>query len=1101
MPAYNPGPLFRRGNRTFGRRRHPITGAMTGHAGDDWPADSGTPIPAAAGGRVIENRHQYNAASGTGWGWFLLIEHEINGQTVSTRYAHMRVQSPISIGQTVVQGQTIGEVGSTGGSTGPHLHFEVIVDGTPVDPATFDFPVEVQADNTSGDWSYPFPAKERDSDKGLPELYYEALSGAESGFYPIGLSGIWHGGVHFDRNTGAHLDQEKGVHSLTAGEVLAYRVDSKYPVTGYSTGEAEYSSGFVLVRHKLQLPPPPEDKAGSEGTVGEPHSAAADDESKADDESLTFFSLYMHLARVDDYPEDKPRPGYWSAPDSSFSVGSKAVDRNPYNPQDKRRGIRVRRGSSSSTPVIGWLPPGVRLSTSGTGNWRKIESYEEGGPAIDPVNTPSEDAPQGWIYTPELTKVDIREPATTDSVHILEEPVSVASGEFLGHLGQYRRRRDAGPFCSHRPLLHLEVFAGDELKEFLRRSRERDRELPDAAKDLLYVKRGAKLALPLEPDRPVLANEVLILDAGDEEAEWIQATIGSVSVIPRSALGAYSGDATRTYDGSKHLLRILDRSGGAITLEAFNALDSTGRAGYPDREVASPTATKVWIKRADLSGARVEHGRTLNAWSRFPLDPSADNGPTAGFPRVARITGLPETLTDDEGKRWWEVEVGLEGGGSATAWARETGQANVELCSCWAWPGFEIVNERGSNADHYRHSLQVNKETTSAEDFEATADAVEKSELFQRLRDALDVDKRDGVTREEMRAGLRRPWLSQAISHLIASYETEWGGDMSKWTALDELMDGEYADDWKAEKDRIKQLMWWEEASGLEGFPESTRVHCIHPVALVKNFHGTTSNSCFPLKEAQEIALRVSGGYEGRSNLDYHALADDFDGQGTSFGLIQWNFGQNTLGPLLLQMYNRDPTAFAAAFPVGSDYQTLETALRNQNQQAQLTWARDLLRTNRTAWSQAFNNLGDIPAFQEIQLGAVLDYHENVVKAITLMRGIAPDLMQEVHVGTYAALYDLSVQQGTIDKSGSLAAARKRYGDERPSTQAKFLEIIVQERARTANSRWRADAMSRRMGIIQREPYSASESGYSAKRSNANFKLLEDVHDKSICQL
>ena len=70
-----------------------------------------------------------------------------------------------------------------------------------------------------------------------------------------------------------------------------------------------------------------------------------------------------------------------------------------------------------------------------------------------------------------------------------------------------------------------------------------------------------------------------------------------------------------------------------------------------------------------------------------------------------------------------------------------------------------------------------------------------------------------------MRAGLRRPWLSQAISHLIASYETEWGGDMSKWTALDELMDGEYADDWKAEKDRIKQLMWWEEASGLEGFP------------------------------------------------------------------------------------------------------------------------------------------------------------------------------------------------------------------------------------------------------------------------------------------
>src|SRR5690606_1862391 len=104
MPAYNPGPLFRRGNRTFGRRRHPITGVVTGHAGDDWPAPSKTPIPAAADGLVTENRHQYNAASGTGWGWFLLIEHEINGQTVRTRYAHMRIQSPIAVGQTVVQG-------------------------------------------------------------------------------------------------------------------------------------------------------------------------------------------------------------------------------------------------------------------------------------------------------------------------------------------------------------------------------------------------------------------------------------------------------------------------------------------------------------------------------------------------------------------------------------------------------------------------------------------------------------------------------------------------------------------------------------------------------------------------------------------------------------------------------------------------------------------------------------------------------------------------------------------------------------------------------------------------------------------------------------
>lgn len=1088
MPVYNPGPLFRKGNRTFGRRRHPITGVVAGHAGDDWPAPSKTPIPAAADGIVTENRHQYNSASGTGWGWFLLIEHEINGQTVRTRYAHMRIQSPIAVGQTVVQGQTIGEVGSTGGSTGPHLHFEVIVDGTAVDPATFDFPDADQASIPSGDWSYPFPSRKADTEDGMSELYQQALSEAESGFYPIGLSGIWHGGIHFDRSTGAKLDQEKGVRSLTGGEVVAYRVDSKYPISSYSTGDAEYSTGFVLLRHKLQLPPAP-------GT------AAGPDEDGATDESLIFFSLYMHLAKVGDYSEDKPCPGYWSAPENGFVVGSNAVDRNPYSPEDRRKGIRIRSGSSSTTPVIGWLPPGVKLSVSGVGNWRKIENYQEGGPAIDPTNAPADDAPRGWIYTPELNKGDVSEPVVTDMVHVLEKPVSVSAGEFLGYPGQYHRRRDAGPFCSHRPLLHLEVFAGSKLKAFIQHSRQRDRVLPAAAKDLLHIKRGAKLVLPTEPDRRVLANDALIVGGNYKDSEWMVATVGAVSVVPRSTLGAYFGDASRTYAGGQHLLRMLDRNGDAITLDAFNALDSTCQATYPDREIAVPTATKLWIKRTDLSGACVEYGRALDAWSEFPLDPSAGNGPIAAFPRVQRISGLPAPLTDGEGKRWWQVEIGVGGDRTSIAWASEAGHVDIELCSCWAWPGFEIVREQSSNADLHRHSLQVNNETASSEDFEAIADAVEQSDLFRRLREALEADKRDGVTRDEMRAGLRRPWLAQAISHLVASYDTEWGGDMSTWTALDELMEGEYADDWKVEKARIKQLMWWEEAAGIDGFPDSMHVHCIHPIALVDNFHGMTSNTCFPLRDAQEIALRVSGGYEGRSNLDYHALADDFDGQGTSFGLIQWNFGQNTLGPLLLQMYNRDPAAFAGAFPAGADYQALETAIRSQDQPAQSRWARSVLGNNRAAWSRAFSNLGDIPAFQEIQLNAVLDYHQGVVNAIVMMRGIAPDLMEEVHVGTYAALYDLCVQQGSIDKGGSLATARQRYGAEQPDTQIKFLEIIVQERARTASARWRADAMSRRMGIIQRSTYSASESGYSAARSNANFHLLEKIHDQPICQL
>ncbi|MET3694271.1 M23 family metallopeptidase [Methylobacterium goesingense] len=111
----------------FGMRSDPFTGAARMHAGMDFRSPVGTPVRAAAAGRVI------TAGQSGGYGNLVEIDH---GRDLVTRYGHLSSIS-VAVDQSVAPGTTVGLVGSTGRSTGPHLHYETRHSAAPLDPARF----------------------------------------------------------------------------------------------------------------------------------------------------------------------------------------------------------------------------------------------------------------------------------------------------------------------------------------------------------------------------------------------------------------------------------------------------------------------------------------------------------------------------------------------------------------------------------------------------------------------------------------------------------------------------------------------------------------------------------------------------------------------------------------------------------------------------------------------------------------------------------------------------------------------------------------------------------------------------------------------------
>jgi murein DD-endopeptidase MepM/ murein hydrolase activator NlpD len=126
LPSYAPVDSLQY-TSNFGNRIDPFTGLHSFHEGIDFHGDKGTAVLAAASGKVV------TAEAHPAYGNMVEIDH---GNGLVSRYAHAS-RLLVKEGDLVVRGQKIAEIGSTGRSTGPHLHFEVRLNGTPQNPARF----------------------------------------------------------------------------------------------------------------------------------------------------------------------------------------------------------------------------------------------------------------------------------------------------------------------------------------------------------------------------------------------------------------------------------------------------------------------------------------------------------------------------------------------------------------------------------------------------------------------------------------------------------------------------------------------------------------------------------------------------------------------------------------------------------------------------------------------------------------------------------------------------------------------------------------------------------------------------------------------------
>lgn len=239
------------------------------------------------------------------------------------------------------------------------------------------------------------------------------------------------------------------------------------------------------------------------------------------------------------------------------------------------------------------------------------------------------------------------------------------------------------------------------------------------------------------------------------------------------------------------------------------------------------------------------------------------------------------------------------------------------------------------------------------------------------------------------------------------------------------------------------------------------------------NSFKSTSGRCIQSRPLKERVLALTGAFETGEMFPecFAALGNNFDGQGISFGVLQWNFGQSSLQPLLHKISCTYPDICKEAF--GSLYPDFERMLK-MNSKEQLAWSKSIqyihVKSGKTRWSidpewsKAFNALGLTDEMICIETEAAGTVYKNALS-------LASDYEVSSERGV-ALMFDILTQNGKLDKNGAGSRIKNDYRSisndlSLEDKQVEKMKIITIRRTEVCSSSFSKDVLDRKLTIAQ----------------------------------